>query len=171
MLLKQAINALVSEFAPRHPHFGDWIRNNHTDFVDGTRSIYRIIETNKCVGYFLTHLFGRYAKANALLIFREYRGRGYGQRTLALFKEECRMNGYVIIYGQCRNEYEKTMHILSKVGFVEIGLTLNKIEHMENILFALPLTTTLSNAEIEAVASKIYENVEFLTIRNGEAYL
>lgn len=138
---------------------------NCYDFFSEERIIIRIQKYDEVLGYILLHHLGEYLKINAIYIFEQYRNNGICQNALNELISMMKSWGIIAIFGQCREEYQISRKVLTKAGFVKIGINYNRVEDKKNLLFCYTYCNNLLEVNIKRVVETIYS--EPVLIENG----
>lgn len=128
-------NNLRADFGVNRPSFESWLQHAYPD-LGKTRELYKIIADGNEVGLLLMHFIEpASAKINALLIYSNFRNKGYGKEALrqAIHVVFSEINWF---FGQCREDDHVSLKLLRMLGFVQIGLLKHLDEDATNHLLA-----------------------------------
>lgn len=153
------LETLKEEFIIIYPYYGIWIENIKEGFDLGVRELYEIKHNESLIGYILIHFCpNSCVKINGLLIFKEFRGNGYGGKALNQLVKQLKSKDINYAYIQCRIENKAMYHLFHKLGFILIGTNFHPIEKAFNWLGVYDIKQSNHVEEMVVLANNIYEN-------------
>lgn len=153
------LETLKEEFIITYPYYGTWIEKIKEGFALGVRELYEIKHNESLIGYILIHFCpNSCVKINGLLIFKEFRGNGYGSKALNQLVRQLKCKDISYAYIQCRIENQAMYHLFHKLGFSLIGTNFHPIEKEFNWLGVYDIKQSNHVEKMVVLANKIYDN-------------
>lgn len=153
------LEKLKEEFITTYPYYGIWIEKIKDGFSLGIRELYEIQYNEHLVGYILIHYCSNSCvKINGLLIFKEFRGNGYGSKSLSQLIKQLKNNDISYAYIQCRIDNKVMNHLFHKLGFDLIGTNFHPVEKEFNWLGAYDVKQSKNIEKMTMLANDIYDN-------------
>ena len=155
--ISKGIECLTNEFIGEYPYYKTWIEKNAETFVNGSRIIYELRESDAIVGYMMVNISsGKVAKLNGIHVLPEYQKRGYAKSAIQQLIDELREQNYEYLYIQTRLHNAIVVHMFEILNFYVIGTNYHSIEAQSNWVAAFDLQSKHDMKEMLDLASEIY---------------
>jgi len=155
--IQRGIDCLTAEFINEYPYYKTWIEKNAETFVNGSRVIYELRDSDAIVGYMMVNIASsKFVKLNGIHVLPEYQKRGYAKSAIQQLIDELRDQNYEYVYVQTRLHNAIVVHMFEILHFYVIGTNYHSIEAQSNWVAVFDLQNKKNMQEMLDLAADTY---------------
>lgn len=151
-LFYYAVEAFIEEFREEYPFYEEWINEQENSFKKD-RIIYAIKLQSRIAGLIMINKQHNYSKLNGIFVLKQFYNRSVAQKGIEEVVRKLEKDNINQLYVQIRMTNDKMKHILSKLGFKQVGYKQLKGEEKINSVYCYDLN---GSEDINQKAKKIY---------------